>query len=73
MIGWTVSIGTLGVVAAQSSIALLAGPFGGLPRVVGYLVFLILLSAVVFGWYVDETRGMSLEAAAKEAGTTPAG
>lgn len=66
MIGWTVLIGALGVVAAQGSIALLAGPLGGLSRVVGYLALLSVPSAAVFGWFVQETRGLSLDAAAGE-------
>lgn len=63
MIGWTVLIGALGVVAGQASIALLARPLGGLSRVVGYLALLSVPAAFVFGWFVDETRGLSLEAA----------
>ena len=62
MVGWTVLIGALGVVVAQSSIALLAGPLGGLSRVVGYLALLSLPSALIFGWFIDETRGLSLPA-----------
>ena len=62
MFGWTVLVGALGVVVAQSSIALLAGPLGGLSQVVGYLALLSLPSAVIFGWFVDETRGLSLPA-----------
>ncbi|HVB32423.1 MAG TPA: MFS transporter [Gemmatimonadaceae bacterium] len=63
MIGWTALIGAVGVVVAQSSIALLAGPLGGLSRVVAYLALLSLPAAFIFGWFVDETRGLSLEAA----------
>ncbi|MDE3055052.1 MAG: MFS transporter [Gemmatimonadota bacterium] len=62
VIGWTVLIGALGVVAAQAGIALLAGPLGGLSRVVGYLAFLSVPSAAVFGWLVEETRGSELAA-----------
>jgi hypothetical protein len=68
MIGWTTVIGALGVVVAQSSIALLAGPLGGLSRVVGYLALLSLPGAFIFGLFIDETRGLSLEVAAREAG-----
>ncbi len=61
MMGWTVLIGAAGVVVAQGSIALLAGPLGGLSRVVGYLALLSVPSAVLFGWFVEETRGEMVE------------
>jgi MFS family permease len=66
MIGWFTLINALGALAAQSSIALLAQPLGGLSDVVGYLAMLATPSAILFGLFIEETRGLSLEVAAKE-------
>ena len=66
MIGWFTLIGAVGSVGAQAAIAILAHPLGGLSNVVGYLALLSVPSAVIFGLFIDETRGLSLEVAAKE-------
>jgi MFS family permease len=66
MIGWFTLINALGALAAQSAIALLANPLGGLSNVVGYLAMLATPSAIIFGLFIEETRGLSLEVAAKE-------
>jgi hypothetical protein len=68
MIGWFTLINAIGAVSAQSAIALLALPLGGLSNVVGYLAMLSVPSAIIFGLFIDETRGLSLEVAAKEQG-----
>ncbi len=67
MIGWFALIAAVASVSSQAAIAVLAGPLGGLSTVVGYLALLAIPSAVIFGLFVDETRGLSLEAASKEA------
>ncbi len=67
LIGWTSLIGAVGIVAAQSTIAVLAGPLGGLSRVVGYLGLLAIPAALVFGWFIDETRGLPLPVASNGA------
>jgi MFS family permease len=68
MIGWFTLIIAIGSVASQAAIAALAGPLGGLSIVVGYLGLLAVPSAIVFGLFIEETRGLSLEVAAKEVG-----
>jgi MFS family permease len=66
MIGWFTLINAIGALAAQSAIALLAKPLGGLSNVVGCLATLATPSAILFGLFIEETRGLSLEVAAKE-------
>ena len=66
MIGWFALVGALGAVSAQGAIALLAEPMGGLSHVVGYLSLLGIPSALIFGLFVEETRGLSLEVSARE-------
>jgi hypothetical protein len=66
MIGWFALTGAVASVTAQATIALLAEPLGGLSVVVGYLGLLTIPSAIIFGCFIDETRGLSLEAAAGE-------
>lgn len=66
MIGWFTLFGATGAVIAQFTIAVLAGPLGGLSVVVGYLALLIVPGVVLFGLCIDETRGLSLEIAARE-------
>jgi MFS transporter, AAHS family, 3-hydroxyphenylpropionic acid transporter len=51
---------------AQVMIAALIGPLGGLTNVIRYFAFLGIPSAVLFGAFIDETRGVPLEVAAKE-------
>jgi hypothetical protein len=50
----------------QILIAALIGPLGGLTKVVGYFALLGIPSAIIFGLFIDETRGLSLEIAARE-------
>jgi putative MFS transporter len=66
IIGWFALIGALGSVSAEAMIALLAQPLGGLSVVVGYLGLLMLPSALIWGMFVEETRGLSLEVSARE-------
>ena len=66
MIGWFSLVGAIASVTTQASIAVLAQPLGGLSVVVGYLSLLAVPSAVVFGTFMEETRGLSLEVAALE-------
>ena len=66
MIGWFAFVGALGGVSAQAAIALLAEPLGGLSNVVGYLSLLAIPSALIFGLFIEETRGLSLEVSARE-------
>ena len=66
MIGWFALVTALGSVSAQAAIALLAEPLGGLSSVVGYLSLLGIPSALIFGLFIEETRGLSLEVSARE-------
>ncbi|MGH7934091.1 MAG: hypothetical protein ACREQN_13140, partial [Candidatus Binataceae bacterium] len=66
IIGWLTIVVAIAAVVAQATIAALAAPLGGLSVVVGYLALLSVPSAIVWGLFIDETRGLSLEAAAGE-------
>jgi MFS family permease len=66
MIGWFALMGAVASVTAQTAIALLAQPLGGLSVVVGYLGLLTIPSAIIFGSFIEETRGLSLDVAAGE-------
>lgn len=66
MIGWFTLMGAIASVSAQATIAVLADRLGGLSIVVGYLALLAIPSAIVFGVFIEETRGLSLEVAARE-------
>ena len=66
MIGWNVISAAIFSMLAQMIIASLIGPLGGLTRVIRYLALLGFPSAVLFGAFIDETRGLPIETAAKE-------
>jgi MFS family permease len=65
-LGWFALIGAGAALTAESTISILAKPFGGLSRVVGWLGLLAVPGAILFGFAIDETRGLSLEDAANE-------
>jgi predicted MFS family arabinose efflux permease len=67
IIGWLAITMSLGALTSHTTVALLAGPLGGLSVVVGYLALLGLPSAALFAMFIDETRGLTLEAASGEA------
>ncbi|MGH7905865.1 MAG: MFS transporter, partial [Candidatus Binataceae bacterium] len=67
MIGWQMITGAVFSVLAQSLIAALIVKLGGLAHVVRYFAFLGFGSAALFGLFIDETRGLPLDVAAKEA------
>jgi len=66
MIGWQGITAAAFSMLAQLIIATLIGPLGGLTRVIRYLALLGIPSAIIFGRFIDETRGLPLDAAAKE-------
>jgi hypothetical protein len=66
MIGWQGITAAAFSMLAQVMIAALIGPLGGLTKVVRYLALLGIPSALIFGAFIDETRGLALEVAAKE-------
>jgi len=67
MMGWQGITAAAFSMLAQVMIAALIVPLGGLMRVVGYFATLGFLSAAVFGLFIDETRGLPIEVASKEA------
>jgi MFS family permease len=66
MIGWQGMTSAAFGMLAQVLIAALIGPLGGLARVIRFLALLGIPSAIVFGLFIDETRGLTLEQAALE-------
>ncbi|HEV2171616.1 MAG TPA: MFS transporter [Candidatus Binatus sp.] len=66
MIGWQGITAAAFSMLAQVLIAALIGPFGGLARVIRFLALLGIPSAIIFGLFIDETRGLTLEQAALE-------
>jgi AAHS family 4-hydroxybenzoate transporter-like MFS transporter len=66
MIGWFSLIGAIASVSSQAVIAMFAARAGGLSTVVGYLALLTIPSAIIFGMFIEETRGLSLEVASQE-------
>ena len=61
MIGCIVFAGAIGQVAGQSIVAALAPQFGGVSNVVGYLGLLALGVSILYGFLIDESRGLALE------------
>jgi len=66
IIGWLTLVIAFAAIASQVTIATLARPLGGLSVVVGYLALLEIPAAIIWAIFIDETRGMTLEAAARE-------
>jgi MFS family permease len=66
IIGWLTLAVAISAIVAQVTIAVLAVRLGGLSVVVGYLALLAIPSSLIWGLFIDETRGLSLEAAAGE-------
>jgi AAHS family 3-hydroxyphenylpropionic acid transporter len=66
IMGWITLVIAFAAIGSQITIATLAGPLGGLSVVVGYLALLEIPSAIIWAIFIDETRGMTLEAAARE-------
>jgi MFS family permease len=66
MIGWQGVTAAVFSMLAQTLIAAMIGPLGGLLQVIRYFAFLGIPCAVIFGMFIDETRGLTLEEAAKE-------
>ncbi len=66
MIGWQGITAAAFSMLAQVMIATLIGPLGGLTNVIRCLALIGVPSAAIFGTFVDETRGLPLEVAAKE-------
>lgn len=66
MLGWQMVTAAIFTMLAQVAIAALIDPLGGLTHVIRYFAMLGIPSAIIFGLFIDETRGLSLEESAKE-------
>ncbi len=66
ILGWFALMGAFGALSAESTIASLAAATGSLSVVTGWLSLLGIPGAILFGTVIEETRGLSLDAAAKE-------
>ena len=66
MIGWFALVSAIGAVISNAAVAVLANAMGGMSIVVGALSIVGIPAAILFGLMIDETRGLSLEMAAKE-------
>ncbi len=66
ILGWFALMSAFGALSAEATIASLAAATGGIPMITGWLSLLGIPGAILFGLVIDETRGLSLDAAAKE-------
>lgn len=66
IMGWLLFCIALSAIFAQVSISIFARYLGGLSNVVGWLALLTIPSVLIWGFFIDETRGLTLEAAAGE-------
>ena len=67
MMGWVALTTAFGALSAETTIATFAGAAGGISVMTGWLSLLGIPGAILFGMIIDETRGLSLDTAAKEA------
>ena len=67
MMGWLALTSAFGALSAEATIATFAAATGGISVMTGWLSLLGIPGAILFGMIIDETRGLPLEAAAKEA------
>jgi predicted MFS family arabinose efflux permease len=71
ILGWLTLTIAFSAIGAQTAIAILAKPLGGLSNVVGWISLLSIPSAIIWGLCIDETRGLSLEVASGETQVRP--
>ena len=67
MMGWLALTSAFGALSAEATIATFATAAGGISIITGWLSLLGIPGAILFGMIIEETRGLSLETAAKEA------
>jgi len=67
MMGWVALTTAFGALSAEATIATFSAAAGGISVITGWLSLLGIPGAILFGMMIDETRGLSLDAAAKEA------
>jgi Na+/melibiose symporter-like transporter len=66
ILGWVVLAGAVATGCSNLLVSVLIGPLGGLARAVALLSLSGVAGLIVFGLWVEETRGLSLDAAALE-------
>jgi MFS family permease len=66
ILGWIALAGAIATGCSNLLVSTLIGPLGGLPRAIALLSLSGVASLIVFGVWVDETRGLSLDDAALE-------
>jgi MFS family permease len=66
IMGWLTLSVAIAAIAAQVTIAVLAKRLGGLSNVVGWISLLSIPFVIIWWLFIDETRGLSLEAASGE-------
>ena len=67
MMGWLALTSAFGALSAEATIATFAAATGGISVITGWLSLLGIPGAILFGIIIDETRGLPLETAAREA------
>jgi len=67
MMGWLALTSAFGALSAEATIATFSAATGGISVMTGWLSLLGIPGALLFGLIIEETRGLSLETAAKEA------
>jgi MFS family permease len=66
MMGWVALTTAFGALSAEATIATFAAAAGGISVMTGWLSLVGIPGAILFGMMIDETRGLSLDIAAKE-------
>jgi MFS family permease len=66
IMGWLTLCAAIAAIAAEVTVAALAKPLGGLSIVVGWISLLTIPFVIIWWLFIDETRGLSLEAASGE-------
>ena len=67
IMGWFALMAAVGALSAESAIARIAVATGGISVITGWLSLLGIPAALLFGLVIEETRGLSLDTAAREA------
>jgi AAHS family benzoate transporter-like MFS transporter len=70
ILGWTALAGAIATGCSNLLVSVLLIPLGGLPRTIAFLSLSGVAGLIIFGLWVDETRGLSLDDAALEPGAS---
>jgi putative MFS transporter len=66
ILGWIALAGAIATGCSNLLVSVLIGPFGGVQRAIAFLSLSGVIGLIVFGVWVEETRGLSLDEAALE-------